>query len=289
MGSVNVALEGFPVNQMKADIPLRRRLIVINIMLPCLVFFAYLGGWPFTIFVALVLLVATWELWRLYRTGKYAPSLVVMGVFVPLAVILRHLYNFQYSDLWLAALVIISMFVFVVQQERGSLTAAVDFLLTVGGAVYLGWLGSYAVSLRALENGLYWLLLVFPIISVADTGAYIFGRLFGKHKMIPRVSPKKSWEGYIGGILVGMLGGYGLAALWHAVAPNIIPWYGVVLGAGISILAPFGDFGESMIKRQFGAKDSGKLLLEHGGFLDRMDSSLWAAAIGYYLIIVLTH
>ena len=281
--------EEFPVNKMKADIPLRRRLIVINIMVPALFLFAFLGGWPFTLFVAGVLLVATWELWRLFRNGAYSPSLLVMGFFVPLAVILRHLFGFQYGDAWFAALIIIAMLFHVIRQERGDKTAAVDFFITIGGTAYLGWLGSYAVSLRGLENGLYWVVLVFPIISLADTGAYVFGRLLGKHKMMPRVSPKKSWEGYIGGVIVGALGGFGLAALWHTVAPNILPWHGLLMGAVISILAPFGDFGESMIKRQFGAKDSSKLLLEHGGFLDRMDSSLWAAAIGYYLVILFTH
>lgn len=278
----------FPPLTMKPDLALRKRLIVINIMVPALILFSILGGWPFTIFVAVVLLLAAWELWRLFDKGFYSPSLLVMGFFVPLAVILRHLFALNYSDIWLAALVLAAMLFHVLQQERGGKTAAIDFMITVAASVYLGWLGSYAVSLRALENGLYWVVLVFPIISLADTGAYIFGRLLGKHKMLPRVSPKKTWEGYLGGILVGMLGGLALAALWHGPAPNILPWHGLVLGAVISVLAPFGDYGESMIKRQFNAKDSGHFLLEHGGFLDRMDSSLWAAAIGYYVIIFLT-
>lgn len=273
---------------MKPDLSLRKRLIVINIMVPVLIFFSFLGGWAFTIFVAVVLLLAAWELWRLFNKGFYSPSLLVMGIFVPLAVILRHLFAFDYSDVWLAAVVLAAMFFHILQQERGGKTAAIDFMITVGGSCYLGWLGSFAVSLRGLQNGLYWVLLVFPIISLADTGAYIFGKLFGKHKMLPRVSPKKTWEGYLGGILIGMLGGLGLAALWHIPAPAILPWYGLVLGAVISILAPFGDYGESMIKRQFSVKDSGHFLLEHGGFLDRMDSSLWAAVMGYYVIILLT-
>ena len=287
MVSARGGLEKYPINKMKSDIALRKRLIVINIMLPVLILFSFLGGWPFTIFVATVLLLAAWELWRLFNKGFYSPSLLVMGIFVPMAVVLRHLFGFQYSDVWFAALVLAAMFFHVLQQARGGKTAAIDFMITIGGALYLGWLGSYAVSLRSLENGLYWVVLVFPIISLADTGAYLFGRFFGKHKMLPRVSPKKTWEGYLGGILVGMLGGWGLAALWHGVAPTILPWHGLVFGAVISILAPFGDFGESMIKRQFSVKDSGHFLLEHGGFLDRMDSSLWAAAIGYYLVILL--
>ena len=102
-----------------------------------------------------------------------------------------------------------------VSQQKGGGQAAVDFALTVCGAVYLGWLGSYAVSISNLPNGMYWLLTVFPIVSLADTGGYLLGRWFGQHKMMPLVSPKKSWEGYFGGLLMGGLGGWGLSALWH--------------------------------------------------------------------------
>jgi len=269
---------------MKPDLALRKRMLVNIVMVPGLILVTMLGGWLFTIFVAVVLVIAAWELWRLLRKGGNSPSLVVMGIFIAAAVILRHLLGFEHSGLWLSVLILLAMFVHTIAMQKGRTAAATDFLLTTGSVLYLGWLGSYAVSLRALENGLYWVLLVFPIISIADSGAYIFGRLFGKHKMIPLVSPKKSWEGYIGGILIGTLGGWGLAAMWHLVAANMLPWHGLIIGAVVSILAPFGDFGESMIKRQFDEKDSGNLLLEHGGLLDRMDSSLWAAAIGFYLI-----
>jgi len=272
---------------MKTDLGLRKRLIVIDIMVPVLAFFTIIGGWPFTIFIALILGLAAFELWRLFHSGGYSPSLPVMVIFVLAAIILRRVYQFKFADFWLMLLICTSMFVHVLHQQKGIKTSAIDFAITIGGTVYLGWLGGYAISLRALENGVYWILLVIPIISLADTGAYLIGRVFGKHKMLPLVSPKKSWEGYLGGILTGILGGWGLASLWHIKVASILPFYGVIFGAVISILAPIGDFGESMIKRQFNAKDSGKFLLEHGGFLDRVDSSLWAAAIGYYLILVI--
>ena len=105
--------------------------------------------------------------------------------------------------------------------------------------------------------------------------------------MFTLVSPKKSWEGYLGGILVGGLGGWGLAALWNIASPAVLPIHGLILGIIISILAPLGDFGESMIKRQFSIKDTSKILPGHGGIFDRIDSSLWAAFIGYYLILLI--
>lgn len=273
---------------MKQDLSFRRRMIVNNIMVPALVIFSIIGRWPFTILVGLVLCGAAWELWRLLKTGGYTPSLPIMLLFVGSSAVLRDLFEFRFSGLWLVLLILVAMFTHTIVYQNGNSRAAVDFLATVGASVYLGWLGSYAISIRSLPDGYLWLLLIFPIISFADSWAYIFGRLFGKHKMIPLVSPKKSWEGYLGGVLMGTLGGWGLAALWHIKAASILPVFGLVIGFVISALAPFGDFGESMIKRQFNVKDSSHLLLDHGGLLDRMDSSLWAAPIGFYLILILT-
>ncbi len=273
---------------MKADLGLRNRLIVIDVIIPILLIFIILGGWPFTIFIAAILGIATWELWRLFKNGGYSPSLPVMVFFVIAGVIMRYVFQFRWLSLLLMLLIFAAMTWHVIAQQKGARTAAVDFVITIGGAVYLGCLGSYVISTRTMENGLYWLLLTLPIISIADTGAYLVGRKLGRHKILSIVSPKKSWEGYLGGILTGILGGWGLAALWHIHVPSILPVYGVIFGAVISILAPMGDFGESMIKRQFNSKDSGKALRDHGGFLDRMDSTLWAVAIGYYLILLVT-
>jgi phosphatidate cytidylyltransferase len=269
---------------MKKDLSLRQRLIVIDIMVPSSAIFAMIGGWPFTLFVAAILGVSAWEFWRVFFRGNYSPSLPLLLVFTVAAVILRQLWGFAWMDLWLAALILTAMLWHVIAQQKGVTQAAIDFALTVCGAVYLGWLGSYAISTRYLENGLYWVLIIFPVISLADTGGYLFGRWFGKHKMLSVVSPKKSWEGYFGGILMGGLGGWGLAALWHIAASVILPIHGLILGTAISILAPFGDFGESMLKRQFKIKDTSNILPGHGGIMDRIDSSLWAAVIGFYLI-----
>lgn len=269
---------------MKTDLALRKRMIVNVIMVPALALFTMLGGWVFMIMVAAVLAVASWELSHMFRKNGFLPATGIMVFFVSAAAVMRYFLGESFAGLWACLLVLAAMTWHTIQQQRQANNAAIDFFITAGGALYIGWLGSYAISLRGLENGLHWTFLVFPIISIADSGAYIFGRLFGKHKMLPLVSPKKSWEGYFGGIITGILGGWGFAALWHIPAPAILPWHGVVLGALISILAPFGDFGESMLKRQLHFKDSGNILLEHGGILDRADSSLWAAPIGYFLI-----
>jgi phosphatidate cytidylyltransferase len=272
---------------MKADLALRKRMIVNVIMVPGLAIFTMLGGWVFTLMVAVVLAAAAWELSQMFRKSGFLPSTWLMAFFVSASAVMRYLLGESFGGLWVCLLILAAMTWHTIQQQRQANNAAIDFFITAGGAIYIGWLGSYAISLRGLENGLHWSFLVFPIISIADSGAYIFGRLFGKHKMLPLVSPKKSWEGYIGGIITGILGGWGFAALWHIPVSAILPWHGIILGAVISILAPFGDFGESMLKRHLHVKDSSNILLEHGGILDRADSSLWAAPIGYYLITLL--
>ena len=115
--------------------------------------------------------------------------------------------------------------------------------------------------------------------------AYFIGVRFGRHRLSPRFSPKKSWEGYWGGILFGTLGTAGLAVLWTSLGGPVVPWWkGAALGAALSILTTLGDLGESMIKRQAGVKDSSNIIPGHGGVFDRIDSWLWGAAIGYFLI-----
>ncbi len=269
------------------DVSLRKRLIVIDIILPITIFFAMLGGGYFFAFVTLVLLVAGWELWRLFKVGGFSPSLVVILGSILALTLSRQLWGFEHSDLVISAILLVSMAVHLIEQQHGAATSAMDFMVTLGSGIYLGWLGSYALTLRNLPDGLFWVLLVFPAVSLADTGGYIFGRIFGKHKIADKVSPNKTWEGYAGGILMGVLGTWGIAALFHLAVPQISAIDGILIGLVISILTPLGDFGESMLKRQFNVKDSSHILPGHGGILDRIDSSLWAAILGYALILLL--
>jgi phosphatidate cytidylyltransferase len=137
----------------------------------------------------------------------------------------------------------------------------------------------------------WWLKLVLPLVWAADTGGYSIGSAYGKHKMAPRLSPKKSWEGYFAGIftsvLVGAFFAYAFSLMPTGPQPLhglINPLQGALLGLAIGALAPLGDLGESMLKRQSGMKDSSNIFPGHGGFLDRIDSWIWGAAIGYFLI-----
>jgi phosphatidate cytidylyltransferase len=137
--------------------------------------------------------------------------------------------------------------------------------------------------------GVWWFMLVLPLVFAADTGGYSIGAAYGKHKLAPRLSPKKSWEGYFAGIFTAVIVGAFFAFAFSTMGPQplaglIDPVQGGLLGLVIGTFSPLGDLGESMFKRQSGTKDSSNIFPGHGGFLDRIDSWIWGAAIGYFLI-----
>jgi phosphatidate cytidylyltransferase len=146
--------------------------------------------------------------------------------------------------------------------------------LAVLGAVYPGLLISALVPLRQMERGFWWVFLALTVTWANDTGAYFAGRAFGKHKLYPRISPSKTWEGAAGGSLASMVGA---CVVQHFCLPMLSLPGAVLIGAGAAVLGPLGDLSESMLKRAFGAKDSGRLLPGHGGLLDRLDALLFNA------------
>jgi phosphatidate cytidylyltransferase len=142
------------------------------------------------------------------------------------------------------------------------------------------------IDLRNMPGGLWWLSIVFPIIWMTDVAAYFVGSRFGKHPLSRRISPKKSWEGYWGGVFFGTLISAVLVILWHSLGgPAVAWWQGAILGVALSALSILGDLGESMFKRQAGVKDASNFFPGHGGVLDRIDSWIWGAALGYFFII----
>jgi phosphatidate cytidylyltransferase len=269
---------------------LGKRLLVAAILLPVGLTIVFLGGYYYAAFIALILILAAWEYVNLFRLGGRQPSglLVILGT---LAILIgRTMDGFESAPWILSLFILISMAYHLVAFERGRDEAASDFTITLGGIIYIGWIGSYLVSLRQLPDGQWWFLAVMAAVWLADTAAYFVGVRFGRHKLSPRLSPKKSWEGYLGGILISPLATAGLVALWRIwanpqTAPGITPGLGALFGVVFGILPTLGDLGESMIKRQFGQKDSGSLLPGHGGAFDRIDSWLWGAVIGYYLVV----
>ena len=124
---------------------------------------------------------------------------------------------------------------------------------------------------------------LFILIWLNDSGAYVVGSTLGRHKLFPRVSPKKTWEGFIGGVVVAMIGGYVLSLFMTEL--NIWQW--IAFGGTASIFATLGDLNESLLKRTMGVKDSGNILPGHGGMLDRLDSVLLACPAIYFLLSII--
>ena len=150
--------------------------------------------------------------------------------------------------------------------------------------LYVPFLGSLAMVLLRQEGGQWWVL-AFIIIAVAsDTGAYATGLALGRTPMAPRISPKKTWEGFAGAVAAALIAGVLLA--WLMIG---LPWWaGLIMGAVIVVTATAGDLGESMLKRDLGIKDMSSWLPGHGGVLDRLDSILPSAAAALALFYLLS-
>ena len=247
----------------------------------------FYGGIWYKALIILMLSLAAKEYVQLFKVDGLHPSsiLVVGGTFI--FSFFRGIYGFEGGPALITFFILVSMAYHLWAFERGRDQAATDFAVTITGVLYIGWLGSYLLSLRELPNGMWWLWVTLPAVWLADSGAYFIGKRFGSHKLSPRLSPKKTWEGYFGGILLGSLGSIAWVALWEIWLPSssvLTPLRVGLLGLVIAIITPLGDLGESMIKRQVGIKDSSQLIPGHGGVFDRIDSWLWAGVIGYYFI-----
>lgn len=188
---------------------------------------------------------------------------------------------------WLAAIagaVVAALAWRAVQQIRhpiGRPQLAKDLLHTAFVQLYVTGLGSAAVVLAAQTGGQWWTLAFLAVVVATDTFAYFSGLAFGRHAMVPRISPKKTWEGFAGAAVAAVVLGAILApALLHEPV-----WFGAVFGAVILLAGTVGDLGESMIKRDLGIKDMSSWLPGHGGFLDRIDSVLPAASAALLLFL----
>lgn len=248
------------------------------------------GGVFYFILMGGFLVVGAWEYVRLYQAVKYEPNKLVAVGGVLVLVTARFLFA-DFAIPLFVLLILLAMAVHLVSYERGRDQAALDFGVTVTGITYLGWLGSYLLDIRNFSaEGGWWLMLVLPIVWAGDMGGYSIGSVYGKHKLAPRLSPNKSWEGYFAGvftsILIGAFFTYAFTSIGvrQPLSGMINPLQGALLGLVIGSLAPLGDLGESMLKRQSGLKDSSNIFPGHGGVLDRIDSWIWGASIGFILI-----
>jgi phosphatidate cytidylyltransferase len=235
------------------------------------------GSWIFGIFLFLLVVLASWEASRLLATAGYPQPPAVVAA-LPILLI-GDVYTGGHWALPIVVLVMLIMLAFHTWRNTTSPVSLAACGLGLMLALYLALPLHHMAMLRESTNGLLWAVWAVGGTWVNDTMAYVVGRLIGRHKMIPRISPGKTWEGTAGGVLatifVSSLAGPSLLGL---------PW---LLCAGLGLLIGFagitGDLVESFMKRSAGVKDSGWLLPGHGGVLDRIDSLIFAApAVFYY-------
>lgn len=260
------------------------------VFVPLVLILIYLGGWAFNIFITIVLLAAAVEYAHLFGKLGYRPPLPSLLLGISLIMAYRWFFDGQHLDILLSLIILQTVITALIQYEQGVKGAALGFTVNLAGILYLGWVGSFFIAFRAIPNGLGWLLTALPAAWLVDCGAYYVGRWLGKAKMTPKLSPNKTWAGFSGGIISGVLSGLLLILLWRSVdlLPSGTPlWQGALLGLVMAILTPLGDLLISLFKRTAGVKDTGSLIPGHGGILDRIDTWIWAALLGYYLVTLL--
>jgi len=265
---------------------LKQRVISAIILIPIVAALAWLGGWWFSAFVALYAGVTAWELLRMLGKLEFAQPVMWLGV--PVAALLVLEGGLPQDPIRLQAfLVLVVLIGLVTALFLNRPNAPTDLLITLGAAFYLGMTLRFLALLRNREAGLWWLILVAVTVWVTDSGAYFTGRAIGKHKFWPRISPKKTWEGFFGGVITGIIAAAIVAALMSYYQVLAVTWWqGALLGLAISVVSPLGDLSESLFKRQSGVKDSSNLIPGHGGFFDRIDSFIFAAPVVFLILQV---
>lgn len=255
---------------------LRQRVLSAAILLPIVFAILYAGGIAWTAGVLLVGILGWREMNRILHLKVLTP-LGLTGLFFIVGVITETYLRLDLLRPLLAGLLIFSLIGALYARNERPTT---DWGMTVAAALYLGFLLSHFVALRAETAGLAWTTLVLALTWLNDTAAYFVGRAWGRRKLWPRISPNKTWEGLIAGTAVALICGPALAA-WLVALPW---WQGLALGGLLAIAAPFGDLSLSLFKRAAQVKDSSNLIPGHGGILDRLDSLLFAVPVAVYFI-----
>ena len=235
----------------------------------------------FTIVMAIWALGALFEFYRIAgATGKCCP-LTYPGLALALLLIIQPLFDRPGLD-WLALSLAVILPLIWVMLQRDISTAFVSWAWTLAGIMYLGWLASHYIALRGLDYGREWVIFTLFATFVSDSSAYFVGRAVGRHQMSPAISPKKTWEGAAGGIIGAVIASI-ILQWWLNLPVSYIEI--ALLGAAVSAFGQIGDLVESLFKRNTGAKDSSNALPGHGGFLDRIDSVVFAGALVYYYVM----
>jgi phosphatidate cytidylyltransferase len=253
------------------------RVLVAAVALPAVLGIVYLGGWWLTVLAGIACVAALHELFRLMRPLRPVALAGFTGAVAAIAG------AFLGGPEWaLAGFLVTLPLAFVLKGVGGTRgPTAISVASTVLAA---GWVGlglAHIVLLREIDpDGRLAVFTVLLAVFADDTAAYFAGRLVGRHKLAPAISPGKTWEGFVAGSAAAVF------VAWVSLYETgfVDGYRSLVLGAVIALAAPLGDLFESAVKRDMDVKDTGRLLGAHGGMLDRLDAHLFAAIAAFYVI-----
>ena len=245
----------------------------------------FAGGWVYTIGLSVVFAIAAWEFAGIFEKGGYAPAKISLTLGTFLIAMTGRGDNMLVTQGILALVTLGIIFYHVVTYKNHQDTAAFDLAISLAGIIFIAIIGIFLVKLRFLPDGLFWVIQCIAPAGISDVGAFFIGSVFGRHKIAPELSPKKTIEGYIGGVFTSMLIGYGAGLALAAFNPQFDGTQGLLIGLVVGIICPLGDFAKSIFKRQFGLKNTGNLIPGHGGILDRIDTWLIAGITSYFLVM----
>lgn len=260
---------------------MKQRIVVGLLALPVILIPVWLGGVWIAVLLLAFAVLGVLEFYRLIEIGGYHPNRI-LGVLWTITLMGAAV---RPDLLPLSFVLMAGILATLVESLRQPEKPINHWFATAMGALYIGVLLGQALALRYLAGGLWWMLFGFLVTWANDTAAYFVGVTIGRHKLWPRISPKKTWEGTVGGCIGAALVGMGVVA-WSPLVGGHSPWFGLALGAFCGVLALLGDLSVSILKRQVGVKDSGHLFPGHGGVLDRMDSPLFVLPFIYQMILL---
>ncbi len=244
------------------------------------------NDWLCGIVVTVLIVVGLYEFFRMLEhkgISIYKYFGIGMGALIPISLILR----FELTKGWELLFIVLALVFLILMQfrRRENSGVVVDISTTIFAILYISWFLSFLIRIRHLPSGMGLLISLILMTKLGDIGAYLIGMRFGKTPLLPRISPKKSVEGALGGLLFSVMG-----------ACISKPWLGfsypqlVVVGVFFGILGQLGDLSESLMKRDCQVKDSGTIIPGFGGVLDTVDSFLFAGPVFYfYMSLILKY
>jgi len=269
--------------------------IISSIILLCVLAITISVDWLFGLLVTAFTIVGLYEFFTMLENkgiNIYKYFGIAMGAIMPFSIVFR----FELTRNWELLFIVLALLFLIIMQfrRRENSGVIIDISTTIFGILYISWFLSFLIKIRYLSGGIGLLLAVIFITKLGDIGAYFIGTRFGKTPLIPRISPKKSIEGAVGGLIFSVLGAF-ISKPFFSAFSGIPPWrenvaylHLMFMGISLGILAQLGDLSESLMKRDCQVKDSGRILPGMGGALDFIDSLLFTApAFYFYMSIIL--